>query len=334
MNSTRATPDSIRDLLHAFDATAKLRRVERPGEGLANEVYFVATSRSDLVLKVFDGETGSWKPHKEAAIQEAMRAVGVPAAETLLIDTSKQVVPFVYSLTERMAGDSLSNVLPISSVADTSRLYRQLGDYLGRLHSVTFDRFGDVSGQGGNLAVGPARDLECDANGRLPGPFPTWQAMHREIVATRLSLLRATDFADLVPRTKAFFRANESLLDIDAVPRLLHLDLHPGNILVRDGRIAGILDVEEAIAGHNEYDLMRTELGNFRGQDPAYERAFMGAYTAHVALDAGHPERKPFYDASRTLAWIQSLILDGDRHMGEQAARAHLERLIAIPGGA
>lgn len=63
------------------------------------------------------------------------------------------------------------------------------------------------------------------------------------------------------------------------------MDLHPGNVLLNDGQVSAILDVEEAIAGHNEYDLMRTELANFRGRSPAFACAFMLAYGAHVSLD-------------------------------------------------
>lgn len=337
MNAPRATPAAIQALLHAFDARAELWSVERPGEGLANEVHFLATSRSDLVLKVFDHEAGSWKPQKERAVQAAMRAVGVPAAETHLVDTSRTVVPFGYSLTQRIAGDALSRVLPMLSVDEASGLYRQLGDCLGRLHRTTFDCFGDVSGNDRKLVVGRARDLDRAADGNPQGPFASWRAMHRAIVATRLNLMRESEFADLVPRTDAYFRAQDDLLAIEVVPRLLHMDLHPGNILVREGRIAGILDVEEAIAGHNEYDLMRTELGSFRGWPPAYERAFMDAYAGHIALDEGHEERKQFYDASRTLAWIQSLLVNDDAFSRDQAAasrraaRAHLERLVANP---
>ena len=114
------------------------------------------------------------------------------------------------------------------------------------------------------------------------------------------------------------------------------MDLHRGNILIRNGQVAGILDVEEAIVGHNEYDLMRTELANFRGQNPGYERAFMDAYTRHVALDDGYVLRKNFYDVSRTLVWIKSLILHGtaySKHQAEQssqAARSHLATLLDV----
>ncbi|MBA3379682.1 MAG: phosphotransferase [Chloroflexia bacterium] len=337
MEANRVPTESIRELLHAFDPGSNLLHAVRPAEGLANEVFFLRTSRSgaDLVLKVFDDEVGAWKPQKDLAINALMRDLDIPAPAIRLVDTSKRVVPFTYSLSDRITGEALSRALPSLSVEDTWCIYTHLGDCLGRLHATTFDRFGDVRRENSDFVVGPAHELGRDVNGHAPGPFATWLEMHRAIVEHRLNLMRGTAFEDLVPRIACYFEKHDGEIDFEIAPRLLHMDLHPGNILIRDGRIAGILDVEESIVGHNEYDLMRTELGNFRGHDPAYERAFKAAYTAHVPLDEGYPGRKRFYDLSRTLAWIRSLILHRDGDITEQAirdrqaARSHLLGLVS-----
>ncbi len=336
MEADRATTRSIRALLHAFDSGSELLDVVRPGQGLANQVFFLKTTRSgfDLVLKVFDDEAGSWKPQKEMAIHALMRDLDIPSPTIILVDSSKHVVPFIYSLSERIAGEAYSSMLPTLGVDENCRIYRQLGDCVGRLHSTRFSLFGDVRRKDGKLDVGPAHELGRDAKGQPQGPFATWLEMHREIVKTRLNLMRGTAFEDLVPRIESYFHERQGEIDFDIVPRLVHMDLHPGNILVRDGQIAAILDVEESIVGHNEYDLMRTELGNFRGQDPAYAHAFMDAYTDHVSLDEGYLGRKYFYDVSRTLAWIRSLLLNANAYSTDQAnqyrraARSHPLSLI------
>ena len=104
--------------------------------------------------------------------------------------------------------------------------------------------------------------------------------------------------------------------------------------MIHEGRISGILDVEESVIGHNEYDLMRTELANFRGAPPAWEHAFHAAYAGHVTLDAEYPARKAFYDVSRTLVWLESLVAFGDRYargdtaQDGAAAQAHLRALL------
>ncbi len=103
-------------LLHAFEPASELLRVARPGQGFANDVYFLKTSRSDLVLKVFDDGAGLWKPHKEQAICSLMRELDIPSPHVLLVDSTKTIVPFIYSLSERIDGDAYSRVLPSLSV--------------------------------------------------------------------------------------------------------------------------------------------------------------------------------------------------------------------------
>lgn len=337
MDATRATSASIRALLHAFDPGSELLHVSRPAEGLASEVYFLGTRRSELVLKVFDDEAGAWKPQKELAIQSLMRGLGIPSANVLRVDVTKTVVPFSYTLAERIGGNAYSRVLPSLSVEENSSIYRQLGDYLGRLHATTFPQFGDVLEQDGQLVVGPARELAGDADDRWQGPFSTWLEMHGKIVEHRVHLMEGTEFGDLIPQVERYFRERAGEIDFAIVPRLLHMDLHPGNILVQDGEITGILDLEESIVGHNEYDLMRTKLANFRGHDPAYERAFMDAYADHLFLDEGYLSRKHFYDVSRTLAWVRSLILNAHRYSRDQAHRyrqaAHSHMLALLTDG-
>ncbi len=44
------------------------------------------------------------------------------------------------------------------------------------------------------------------------------------------------------------------------------MDLHRGNVLVVNGRVTGVLDVEEAIVGHNEYDLREWNSRPFAGR--------------------------------------------------------------------
>lgn len=89
------------------------------------------------------------------------------------------------------------------------------------------------------------------------------------------------------------------------------------------------------MVGHNEYDLMRTELANFRGHPPQFEDIFLRAYQRHVPLDGGYVARKDFYDVSRTLVWMKTLVKREDMHAERreaqfhEAARAHLHSLLS-----
>ncbi len=82
---------------------------------------------------------------------------------------------------------------------------------------------------------------------------------------------------------------------LDAVPqqdRLLHLDYHPANVLVRDGLVTGVIDWENALAGPPPMDLARTRailraavLGNF--VPPPHHKAVA---QLELGLIAGHEQ--------------------------------------------
>ena len=257
-----------------------------------------------------------------------MRSLGIPAPEVLAVDASLRVVPVIYSLTEQVPGRPYSEVFDTLDHDAHGRIYRHLGTCLGLLHATAFSLCGEAHEEDGALVAGPVHELDG------AGPFASWSGMHARIVETRLRRLGETAFADLVPGVEAFFARNDHLIGGDIAPRLLHMDLHQGNIMIHDGQVSAILDVEESVIGHNEYDLMRTELANFRGAPLAWARAFHEAYADHVPLDEGYAARKAFYDVSRTLVWLESIVAFGDRYargdaaQDGEAARTHLRTLL------
>jgi aminoglycoside phosphotransferase (APT) family kinase protein len=321
----------VRRLLHAFNSGCEFIGMSQPSDGIVNQIHFLQTSQGEIVLRTFDTAAAQWKLHKERVLYSYMRSLGIPAPEVLMVDDCLKIVPFIYSLSERIKGESYARLFDQLSSEENSALYSQLGDYIGRLHATPFDQFGEIDQRDKGLVITPLHNLYDNS---LAGPFTTWIDTHSWIVGSYLRLMENTEFSDLIPVAEHYFDSNKGLIDYAVTPRLLHLDLHRGNILVHNGKIVAILDIEESIVGHNEYDLMRTELANFRNQPVIYEQAFMDAYKGHIPLDKGYEERKAFYDASRTLVWIKSLILYGQKYskgkdsQSNQAARNRLFCLI------
>ncbi|MCB9539696.1 MAG: phosphotransferase [Myxococcales bacterium] len=131
--------------------------------------------------------------------------------------------------------------------------------------------------------------------------------------AARLHGLDAARFADVglparvdpvpellswLPRTPAFAPLRARLRAApprfpDAPTALLHGDLWPGNVLWRDGRIAAVLDWEDAALGHPEADLATARLELIWARGPRAADAFTAAYAAR----RGPP------DAERLALW-------------------------------
>lgn len=195
----------IQAILADYDPHCALLNSARPGSGIANQVLFLTTTREDLVLRVFADDVWTWKPQKERTIYAHMASLGIPVPSVHKVDVSRQVAPFIYSLSARLEGEPYSTVFSSLSDAENIAIYATLGDYLGRLHATTFDRFGDVAPATEGLRVGPAHELDTGARGQQLGPFATWREMHDAIVRSRLHLMRGTAFADLVPVAEAYF---------------------------------------------------------------------------------------------------------------------------------
>lgn len=92
--------DQLRALLADHDPRRELRGIARPQGGLVNQVFLLATTRRDYVLKVFDDATGMWKPQEEHAVFDHMRSIGVPVPRVERIDIFRRAAPFIYSLVE------------------------------------------------------------------------------------------------------------------------------------------------------------------------------------------------------------------------------------------
>jgi aminoglycoside phosphotransferase (APT) family kinase protein len=301
-------PHWLRAALTEIDPPLAPLTVSRPAEGIANEVLLVETGRGAVVVKRYADVRVA---RREVAANSLMRANGVPAPVVLgvlPVDGGTVVV------CKRLPGVTWNVALAGLAEPDIERRYGALGEVVARIHGVI----------GAGHGVVDAGDA-----GR------SWQEVHRAEAAARLEAMAGTEFSDLVLPVGRFLDEHEDRLEGSVVPRLLHMDLHGGNILVHEGEISGIVDAEEALFGHNEYDLMRLDLAHFRGVPPGRKEAFMARYTAAIPLDTGSVNRARVYEVSRGLAWIASVIRNrgvyaaADWAVSAGAARRNIQALIA-----
>ncbi|EOD69563.1 phosphotransferase family protein [Amycolatopsis vancoresmycina] len=108
-------------------------------------------------------------------------------------------------------------------------LRRELGAIVAGLHETTGDGFGY---------------LQDPLHPTWPSAFTAMiDAILADAVRYRVRLPRpAAEIAHLV-------RRHEPLLELVTTPVLVHFDLWPGNILLQDGRVSGIIDAERAFWG-------------------------------------------------------------------------------------
>ena len=105
---------------------------------------------------------------------------------------------------------------------------------------------------------------------------------------------RVLEFAD---------RLDDLLVEPDA-PALLHGDVHPGNVVVREGEVRAILD-PAIFFGHAEFDLAYVDRIDAVG-DPFFEE-----YQRHRAIDDGFVETRR--DAYAAFHELENVRFFGDR---------------------
>ena len=180
------------------------------------------------------------------------RAHGLPAVR--YFDWSRRFLPWPYAIYEWVDGEPLWHT-PRSS------LYSLAGQALARLHHVRFSAF-----YADFLSIGVA-------------PV-SWRE--------RFSAALAKEIAAAYPRLPNSIATALEKIEIpslvDCTPCLVHNDFAPGNILVRDGRIAAIIDWDNAVIEAPHLDFVKMKYWTARGvaselaHDPELFSAFVDGY--------------------------------------------------------
>ncbi len=274
----------------------RLIAARRLNGGHFNTCYHLQfAKRTPLVLRLAPPETAHIFRHergmlaRECNVQPLLTATSKVFPEVVAVDISGTVVRRDAVLQNCLDGELWSNAMPRISFRENIDLWRQLGDQVRRIHEIPGDSFG------------------------FPAPFKPHchysEFLYEWIDGLADDLvecgLRVSDLA----RFRSVLRAGEAIIDAVTVPRLVHGDLWPRNILVarfaEGWRITGILDSERAFWG----DPAAEWIFSFLEIPDAFWRAYGRNYSLPL-LGIGQKFRRCCYDARGAL----QLILDGKRH--------------------
>jgi aminoglycoside phosphotransferase (APT) family kinase protein len=189
-----------------------------------------------MVLRVRPVEKDGSSFRKEAALFARLRG-RVPVPEIVVLDESGELLPAAYMICRRVPGETLARVWLQAGPRQRVWLMGQLAELLRGLHEVEFPACGDLPG--GELR-----------------PAESWRDYLNARLRRRLAIVRALPGAPraLLDAVEAFYQTESAALAAGAA-RLVHRDLHFGNILVEGDRITGVLDFEAALAAPPDYEL-------------------------------------------------------------------------------
>ena len=247
----------------------RIQAVEPLLAGFTSKQWVADTDEGRLLVKV--PQRNRDPEHLRRLMTSARVAVehGIPVVRYRRLVPHEPAVDGPVLIQEFQEGDAAGDVWESLDDGRRAVLCRDLGDVVGRIHSITGAGYGDVLGGGAAATLRESVETELETLLRQSDP---------EMVGDRDTLHRAI--------TAAFSELDESA----SVPALTHGDLWLPNFLVRDGRITCVLDFEHAKYDDRFRDFGKLDEHIFDGF-PAGRGVFVDAYVAACPVPGDWEQR-------------------------------------------
>jgi len=252
----------------------EVKSIKDYSAGHINKIYEITfKNKKQIILRLYNE---AWKAKKEEFVYRQIRShVDVPIPEIHYVDDSQTILPSAYCIISKLEGMHLDQAY---QKYKNKKIIEEAGEILAKLHTIKFDKYGWIIGH----AIHPS--------------FSTWKEFvlyDIDFKLGKLSLIKK--IIDLKSKINGFVEKNKHLLDIAQKPCLLHKDYHCPHILADKNHVTGIIDLEWALAGHNENDFMKMELWTFN-KLKSFKEPFFKGYQKLGTLSHDYEERKKIYE--------------------------------------
>jgi len=229
---------------------------------MINAVFEITCTKppTKLVLKIY-ADTYHWKMEKEVFVYGLLAdRPGVSAPTVLVTDDSKTLWPQNYTIMTKLDGVMLREAADAMSAEQLCSVYREMGLMLKQVHQIRFDAFGYL----GARVIEPKMSNTDYMQDQFDKKLDEFQRLGGDPVIRQA--------------VRSYVDANTFLFGSCLSPSLCHNDFHDANVMVsRDtGRLVGILDVENAVAGDPLLDIAKTALYPSQGNGPKLESLLEG----------------------------------------------------------
>lgn len=248
-------------------------------QGLFNAVYRVRLQDGrDVVAKIGPSGTTPVLTYERDLVRNELAAMevvrnrsAVPIPRVDFVDTSRDICDGDWYFMQYIDAENFGRLLEHGEMpsATSSTLHEMLGTVNKELNAIVGPRFGPITGSG----------------------FSSWRDAF---------LVLITDLLDDAARTRvdlgwdaeailSVVIAHSRVLGDVLEPRLVHWDLWPSNVMIRDSKIVAVIDHERAVYADPlmEAGFLGDELPIF-GDAPAFQRG----YGLHVRSDSERTRRR------------------------------------------
>lgn len=149
---------------------------------------------------------------------------------------------YYYLITDYVQGNDLWSVIQNLTDEQKNNVGKEIAQFLSELHSIT----------GISYDIGHYIDT-------IPRCTKSWKDGHLEYIEMLRGGLSEIDIEleskKIVSKAFDYIYTNINSLEYQAGAKLLHNDFHPKNIIVHEGRLAGIIDWECSQFGESDFEL-------------------------------------------------------------------------------
>jgi|GEM_PF-722134 len=243
-HSKISTPSELVDTYVQKAVGSPVSKASRIVIGQINEVYDVTTlDNRSFIVRISRQDDPRFEAERWAL--DACRKVGVPTPKVLLV--AKALVnndSITFCIEEKLPGRPLDELFKdTKSKAELDSIIKQIGKVLSRIHEVKIDGFGYLQPDGTDWDI----------------PF---SKIMLDLIEKEDELLKVFD-KFRIPQSKvkeslALLVENTDLYKYET-PSLVHGDFGPPHILVNDGSITGIIDMQDCSGNHPVFDFVHWE---------------------------------------------------------------------------
>lgn len=261
---------NLKKAVSCYFPSSDIIRISPFTSGNINKMYEVKLKKRNIILRIYNE---AWKAKKEALIYKKIKdKLNLPVPEVYYYDDSCTMLPKAFSLLSKLPGYPITYSY---RKYHNLKLFEKAGASLAKIHTIKYAKFGWILGD------------------EIKPSFKKWSDFVEYDLYQKIE--KQKEIQELRKKIENYLSDNENLLKIAQKPCMLHKDYHGSHILTDAHNITGILDMEWAIAGHNENDFIKMELWTI-GDNKKIKQTFFKGYKEWGNISEDYEKRKRIYE--------------------------------------
>ncbi|MBK5112945.1 MAG: aminoglycoside phosphotransferase family protein [Candidatus Heimdallarchaeota archaeon] len=251
-------------------------------KSFVNPVFqFTVSSDKSYILKINNPEWPQKQTREIKAMTLAKTKTTIPLPQIIADHNKDDKYPFSYLILEKLPGMDLRDIVKKNLITKKEFLsiIRKVGFHLGELHAISFDFFGD-------FCIKQKNSTSESFTHFWGKQFTSWKECFKAFCYDMLNWVDQVSFPNYrKPLTWKIEELTEKFTENNEKGSFVHSDIQPTNVIIKNGKITGIIDFEWSYAGSPSFDFHLTKAGFFFSSFPSLEKNI-----AYTKLDLNQEE--------------------------------------------